>query len=153
MPVLNYQYVSQTISFAYQVYKYREHIFFLQQKFKQDGSTPQPSSPMFETQSSSHGNSLSRLYGSTATQYINEMLLQGTAHPKFPTGVLPEGKRPGPGKQGDGVKQWQYQQVRIKPYSSHSRSQCPLSQRGTSGADPGNEVLVELPYVTAQRVV
>lgn len=137
----------------YQVYKYREHIFFLQQKFKQDGSSPQPSSPMFDTQSSSHGNSLSRLYGSTATQYINEMLLQGAAHPKFPTGVLPEGKRPGPGKQGDGGKQWQYQQVRIIPYLSHPRSQYPHSLRGTSRGDPGNEVLVELPYVTTQLVV
>lgn len=108
---------------------------------------------MFDTQSSSHGNSLSRLYGSTATQYINEMLLQGAAHSKFPTGGLPEGKRPGPGKQGDGGKQWQYQQVRIKPYLSHARSQCPLSVRGTSRGDPGNEVLVELPYVTAQLLV
>lgn len=101
---------SRISSLQEQVYKYREHIFFLQQKFKQDGSSPQPSSPMFDTQSSSHGNSLSRLYGSTATQYINEMLLQGAAHSKFSTGGLPEGKRPGPGKQGDGGKQWQYQQ-------------------------------------------
>ena len=145
--------LSVSVILPYQVYKYREHIFFLQQKFKQDGSSPQPSSPMFDTPSSSHGNSLSRLYGSTATQYINEMLLQGAAHSKFPTGVLPEGKRPGPGKQGDGGKQWQYQQVRIKPYLSHPRSQGPLSLRRTSRGDPGNEVLVELSYVTAQRVV
>ena len=81
------------------------------------------------------------------------MLLQGAAHSKFSTGGLPEGKRPGPGKQGDGGKQWQYQQVRIKLYLSHARSQCPLSVRGTSRGDPGNEVLVELPYVTAQLLV
>lgn len=58
------------------------------------------------------GHNLSRLYGSTATQYINEMLLQGNAQAKFPGSPLPDGKKPGPGKHGDGTgKPWQYQQV------------------------------------------
>ena len=96
---------------SFKVYKYREHIFFLQQKFKQEGVS-QPSSPMFDMSASNQGNNLSRLYGSTATQYINEMLLQGNAQPKFPGSPLPDGKKPGAGKHGDGTgKQWQYQQV------------------------------------------
>ncbi|KAL9963339.1 hypothetical protein ACROYT_G032533 [Oculina patagonica] len=102
---------SRISSLQEQVYKYREHIFFLQQKFKQEGVS-QPSSPMFDMPAPTpQGNNLSRLYGSTATQYINEMLLQGNASPKFPASPLPEGKKPGPGKHGDGTgKQWQYQQ-------------------------------------------
>lgn len=93
-----------------QVYKYREHIYFLQQRFKQDGGSQ--SSPMFDVQGPPHGNNLSRLYGNTAPQYINEMLLQGNVPPKYQGGILPEGKKAGPGKHGDGTgKQWQYQQV------------------------------------------
>ena len=99
-------------SLSFQVYKYREHIFFLQQKFKQEGGT-QPSSAMLDMPAApAHGQNLSRLYGSTATQYINEMLLQGNAQPKFPGSPLPDGKKPSPGKHGDGTgKPWQYQQV------------------------------------------
>lgn len=102
---------SRISSLQEQVYKYREHIFFLQQKFKQEGGT-QPSSAMLDMPSApAHGQNLSRLYGSTATQYINEMLLQGNAQPKFPGSPLPDGKKPSPGKHGDGTgKPWQYQQ-------------------------------------------
>lgn len=115
-----------TFFLSFQVYKYREHIFFLQQKFKQDGGTQAPSSPMFDMSSApTQGHNLSRLYGSTATQYINEMLLQGNAQPKFPGSPLPDGKKPGPGKHGDGTgKQWQYQQVsyaRLRQASGHIR--------------------------------
>lgn len=93
-----------------QVYKYREHIYFLQQKFKHDGGSP--SSPVIDIQGPPHGSNLSRLYGNTAPQYVNEMLLQGNVQPKFPGGTVPEGKKAGPGKHGDGTgKQWQYQQV------------------------------------------
>lgn len=68
---------------------------------------------MFDMQVVSQGNNLSRLYGSTATQYINEMLLQGSTPPKFSGSPIPDGKKPGVGKHADGTgKQWQYQQVR-----------------------------------------
>ena len=94
------------------MYKYREHIYFLQQRFKQDGGSPIPSS-ILEIQPPIHGNNLSRLYGNTAPQYINEMILQGNSQAKFAAGALPEGKKAGPGKHGDGTgKPWQYQQVR-----------------------------------------
>lgn len=109
---LYYAKIPINVLFSFQVYKYREHIFFLQQKFKQEGGT-QPSSPMLDMPSApAQGHNLSRLYGSTATQYINEMLLQGNAQPKFPGSPLPDGKKPGSGKHGDGSgKPWQYQQV------------------------------------------
>lgn len=100
------------LAFA-QVYKYREHIYFLQQKFKQEGTGSQPVSPMFDMPGPSQGNNLSRLYGSTATQYINEMLLQGNTPPKFPASPIPDGKKPLVGKHSDGSgKPWQFQQVR-----------------------------------------
>lgn len=101
---------SRISSLQEQVYKYREHIYFLQQRFKQDGGSPIPSS-MLEIQPPLHGNNLSRLYGNTAPQYINEMILQGNSQAKFAAGALPEGKKAGTGKHGDGTgKPWQYQQ-------------------------------------------
>lgn len=105
----NYQ--SRISSLQEQVYKYREHIYFLQQKFKQEGTGSQPVSPMFDMPGPSQGNNLSRLYGSTATQYINEMLLQGNTPPKFPASPIPDGKKPLVGKHSDGSgKPWQFQQ-------------------------------------------
>lgn len=68
---------------------------------------------MFDMPGPSQGNNLSRLYGSTATQYINEMLLQGNTPPKFPASPIPDGKKPLVGKHSDGSgKPWQFQQVR-----------------------------------------
>lgn len=106
----NYQ--SRISSLQEQVYKYREHIYFLQQKFKQEGTGSQPVSPMFDIPGPSQGNNLSRLYGSTATQYINEMLLQGgNTPPKFPASPIPDGKKPLVGKHSDGSgKPWLFQQ-------------------------------------------
>ena len=72
-----------------------------------DMPAPPPAQPQ-----QPQGSNLSRLYGSTATQYINEMLLQGSAQSKLPGAApLPDGKKPVPGKHGDGTgKQWQYPQ-------------------------------------------
>ena len=99
------------------MYKYREHIYFLQQKNKQDPNGP-PSSPLFEQPMPSAIPSsplavANKLYGSSAPQYINETLLHGPGAPKYP--VVPfDGKKPVAGKHGDGPgKPWaQFQQVR-----------------------------------------
>ena len=108
-----------------QVYKYREHIFFLQQKFKQDqgglsspGPGP-PSSPLFDESLNQTQllSGASKLYGSSAPQYINKQVLQGAVPPKYP--VMPvNDKKQGQSRHGDGScgkPPWQYQQVRISP--------------------------------------
>lgn len=116
---------SRISSLQEQVYKYREHIYFLQQRFKQDGgSSSAAATAVYDIQGPPHGNNLSRLYGNTAPQYINETLLQGNAHSKFPAGALPEGKKTGPGKHGDGTgKPWQYQQGSYGRYGRQMSSE------------------------------
>ena len=109
-----------------QVYKYREHIFFLQQKFKQEqgglgspGLGP-PSSPLFEDTVNQPPllSGANKLYGSSAPQYINKQVLHGPVPPKYPLMPMSE-KKQGSGRHGDGQagKPWQYQQV-SEPFKS-----------------------------------
>lgn len=51
------------------------------------------------------------------------MILQGNSQAKFAGGALPEGKKAGTGKHGDGTgKPWQYQQVRTGKKTKTNKS-------------------------------
>ncbi|XP_032232759.2 uncharacterized protein LOC5508128 isoform X2 [Nematostella vectensis] len=108
---------SRISSLQEQVYKYREHIYFLQQRAKQDNpGSPLIPTPSFEPIPPPSPTSLanaSRLYGNNAQQYINESLLQSNAAAaasrKYPLMPFPEGKKGPPGKHGGAdvsSKQW-----------------------------------------------
>jgi len=95
---------------------------------------------MLEIQPPLHGNNLSRLYGNTAPQYINEMILQGNSQAKFAAGALPEGKKAGTGKHGDGTgKPWQYQQVRTGKKNKNKQTK---TNKQKNNAQPNSAYIV-----------
>ena len=98
---------------------------------------------MLEIQPPLHGNNLSRLYGNTAPQYINEMILQGNSQAKFAAGALPEGKKAGTGKHGDGTgKPWQYQQVRTGKKIKTNKPKKKNKNKKKNNAQPNSAYIV-----------